>query len=92
MRSPQVGLEDHVIQVRVGSASGANEISLEGKAHGDTGHGGVKEGVFVDGANGSCAGREVVGESTADFPVAVFACLESECVPPSSGPLLAAPD
>ena len=59
MRSPEVGLEDHVIQVRVGSESGTNVGGFEGKAHDDTEHG-VKEKVFVDGANGSCAGRKVV--------------------------------
>ena len=32
MRSPEVGLEDHVIQVRVGSESGTNVGDLEGKA------------------------------------------------------------
>ena len=48
--------------------------------------------MFVDGDNGSCAGRKVGDESTADLPVVVFACLKAECVPPSSGPLLAAPD
>ena len=39
----------------------------------------------------SCAGTKV-DESTADLPVIVFACLKSECVRSSSGPLLAAPD
>ena len=92
MRSPEVGLEDYVIQVRVGSASGANERGLEGKAHGDIEHGGVRENVLVDGANGSCAGRKVVGESTADLPAVGFALLKSECVPTSSGLPLAAPD
>ena len=81
LRPPEVGLEDHVIQVRVGSASGANERDLEGKAHGDIEQGGVQEKVFVDGANGSCDGRKVVGESTADLPGVVFACLKSEILP-----------
>ena len=43
MRSPEVGLEDHVIQVRVGSESGTNVGGLDGKAHDDTEHGGVKK-------------------------------------------------
>ena len=47
MRSPEAGLEDHVIQIRVGSGSGTNIGGLEGKAHDDTEHGGVNE-VFVD--------------------------------------------
>ena len=48
--------------------------------------------MLVDGANGSCAGRKVVGESTADLPAVGFALLKSECVPTSSGLPLAAPD
>ena len=91
-RSPEVGLEDHVIQIRVESESGTNVGGLEGKAHGGTEHGGVKGEVFVDGAIGSCAGRKVVEESTAELPAVMFACLKSECLSPTSGPVLAAPD
>ena len=93
MRSLEVRLEDHVIQVRVGLESGTNVGGLESKAHDDTEGSGVKEKMSVDGAIGRhvCAGRKVVGESTADLPEVVFACLKSECLPSSSGPLLAAP-
>ena len=91
MRSPEVGLEDHAVQARVGSENGTNVGGLEGKAHDCTEHGGVKEEVFVDGAIGSCAGRKVV-ESTAELPAVVFACLKSKCLPPTSGAPLAAPD
>lgn len=68
LRSPKVGLEDHVDQVLVRSESGANVGGLEGKAYHDTEHGGVKEDLFVDGAISSCAGRKVVDEPTADLP------------------------
>ena len=91
-RSPEVGLEDHVIQIRVESESGTNVGGLEGKAHGGTEHGGVKGEVFVDGAIGSCAATKVVDESTAQLPAVVFACLKSGCLPPTFGPLLASPD
>ena len=93
MRSPEVGLEDCAMQVQVGSENGAHVRGLEAKAHDDTEGSGVKEKMSVDGAIGRhvCAGRKVVGESTADLPEVVFACLKSECLPSSSGPLLAAP-
>lgn len=88
MRSSEVGLKDRVFQVRVGSESGTN-VGLEGKAHGDNDHIGANEAMFVDSAIGLCAGRKAVDESTTELPVAVFACLKSECLPHISGPLLA---
>ena len=63
MRPPEVGFEEHAIQVRIGSESGRNVGGLEGEVHDDIEPGGVKEGVFVDGAIGSCSGRKVVDES-----------------------------
>ena len=92
MRSLEVRLEDHVIQVRVGLESGTNVGGLESKAHDDTEHDGAKEEVFVDGAIGSCAATKVVDESTAQLPAVVFARLKSGCLPPTFGPLLASPD
>ena len=65
---------------------------MRAKPYDETEHGGVKEEVFVDGAIGSCAGRKVIDESTAELPAVVFACLKSACLPPTSGPLLAALD
>ena len=45
MPSPEVGLEYHAIQVRVGSESSTNVGGLKGKAHDDTELSGVKESV-----------------------------------------------
>ena len=90
MLLPEVGLEDHVLQIRVGSENGTNAGGFEGNAHDENVRDEIQE-AFVDGEMGSCAGVKVMDESTADLPV-VFACLKSEFVPPSSGPLLAAPD
>lgn len=53
MRSTEFGFEDHVIQVHVGLESGTNVGGLEGKSHGDTEHGGVKDEVFVVYSNSS---------------------------------------
>lgn len=92
-RSPEVGLEDHVIQVCVESESGTNIAGLEGKGRDKTEHDGVKEGVIIDGAIAPCAKRQFMDESTGELP-AVLTCLKSECLLPSPGPLLliAAPD
>ena len=85
MRSPEVGLEDHAIQVRVESDSGANVGGLEGKAHDDTEHGAVKEEVFVDGVIGWCAGRNVL-ESTVELPVVAFCLSEARVFTSYIGP------
>ena len=52
----------------------------------------VKKEVFVDGAIGFSAGGKVMDAPTQDHFLVVFASLESQCDPLSSGPLLAAPD
>ena len=91
MLLPEVGLEEQVIKIRVGSKSGKNAGVLEGKVHEEILRD-VKE-VFVEGAIGCSAGVKVMDASTRDFP-AVFAINspESECDPLSLGPLLAALD
>ena len=89
--SPEVELDDHVVQIRGGPEKCANIAGgFEGKERESKAHH-VSEEVYVDDLIGSCAGMKVMGELTAECPV-VFACLESKKLPLNLGPLLAAPD
>lgn len=88
MRSPEVGLEAHGIQICVESVSGTNIAGLQGKGHDKTEYDEIKEDELIDGAIESRAEIQVMDKSTGKLP-AVLACLKPECLPPSSGPLLA---
>lgn len=81
MQSPRGSrLEDHVIQVRVGSESGLSIGGLGGKADDETEHDEVNKEVSVDGAIGSSAGRKIINKITGELPVVVFVGLKSEWV------------
>lgn len=68
----EMGLEDHVLQIRVRSENAPKAEAFEGKARDETEHDEVAEEAIIDDSIGLWAGRMSIDESNEDLTV-VFA-------------------